>query len=487
MSKLGLHIHSWNHAILEYCKNVGGAVHFILDHNEMMVNEIKRAQPKSLLIARLWVDQQKLNDPIKNAQEFTDLLLLHIDGCHYDVASGYNEWDGDLSYCDGREPGKEIFKRYADFEAERSRILHREGLLSVVGGCSVGTPPEHWFSGFKPALEEGDFLHLHEYSAPAMCDAVNWHCLKYRHVYKYLKEHSLPMLPLIISECGVDGGVVGRPREGWRKFGPQGMRAKKRDYMNQWDWYDSELREDDYVVGSCAFDCGGGGGLGWASFNMDPEMLSLYAERIEALGVSYWEPKEEEEMVDSPLAQWRQGVPLGNYSKGPTEKTEIVLHSTGGSFTSAVNWFLDPDSEVSAQYVIGRGHAGEPKIYQMIKEDDIAHHATDWEANTKSIGVECADDNLDYLTEAQRARLVALCKDIVARNPIERIRLHREIVATKCPQAISDAEGDQIIQEVLKGTEAELLVRIAELEKKNKDDKTAMVAARNILNQRIDA
>ena len=284
MSKLGLHIHSWNHAIFVYCKTVGGAVHIILDHNEMMVNEVKRAQPKSLLIARLWVPEQKLDNPIKNAQDFTDLLLLYMDGCDFDGATGYNEWDGDLMYCDGRPGGKEVFERYADFEAERSRILHREGLLSVVGGCSVGTPPEHWFEVFRPALEEGDFLHLHEYSAPAMWDAENWHCLKYRAVYRYLKEHGLPQLPLIISECGIDGGVVGRPREGWRKFG-----ITPWQYMAQWEWYDEEMMKDWFVVGSAAFDCGGGGGLGWASFNMDPQMLRHYADRIRALGVSHWD------------------------------------------------------------------------------------------------------------------------------------------------------------------------------------------------------
>jgi|GEM_PF-1389185 len=331
MSKLGLHIHSWNHAIFQYCKNVGGAVHFILDFNEMMINQVKQAQPKSLLIARLWVDEQKLDDPIRNAREFTDLLLLHIDGCHVDGASGYNEWDGDLAYHKGGPQGLEIFKRYADFEAERSRILHREGLLSVVGGCSVGTPPEHWFSAFKPALEEGDFLHLHEYSAPAMWDAVNWHCLKYRHVYDYLKEHNLPMLPLIISECGIDGGVCGRPREGWRKFTPAW------NYMQQWKWMDAEWMKNWYVVGGCAFDCGGGGGLGWASFNMDPEMLRLWAPYVQAQGVSYWEPKEEPmgiwENVPSQISQWKEligkctrecHVPIPDYQGVPVSPAKVV-------------------------------------------------------------------------------------------------------------------------------------------------------------------
>ena len=155
--------------------------------------------------------------------------------------------------------------------------------------------------------------------------------------------------------------------------------------------------------------------------------------------------------TDSPLATWREGVPLGNYSMGPTEKTKIVLHSTDGTFTAAVNWFLNPDSRVSAHYVIGRGHAGEPKIYQVVKESAISHHARNWVMNVKSIGIECADDKLTYLTDGQERRLVDLLKDIVKRRPhIGRsdIILHRDVVATKCPQAIDDEERNEIVAEV---------------------------------------
>ncbi len=364
-SKIGLHIHSWNHAIFVYCKTVGGAVHIILDHNEMMVNEVKRAQPKSLLVARLWVEEQKLDDPIRRADEFVDLLMLHIDGCHYDAATGYNEWDGDLQYHRGGPEGLEIWKRYADFEARRSQRLHEYGLKSVVGGCSVGTPPEDWFSHFLPALQEGDSLHLHEYSAPAMWDHTPWHCLKYRFVYKYLAEHDLPMLPLIISECGVDGGVCGRPREGWREFGPQGMLAKKRGYMAQWDWYDDKMREDWYVVGSAAFDCGGGGALGWASFNMDPEMLPLYAKRIRALGVAHWEPKEEPMDVWEKVKNERPDVakfaheigkatsehhvPIANYEGQPVSPAKtmavIIANENNPCDPNFVNEFEEKDED----------------------------------------------------------------------------------------------------------------------------------------------
>lgn len=306
MSKLGLHVHSWNKSIFDYCVNVGAAVIKSLDHNPMYVNEVKKAQPKAILLARYYVGNQLLDDPIRRADEFTDQLLRAIGGCNYDAAEGYNEWDGDLQYHQGSDAGLEVWKRYADFEARRSQRLHVEGLKSAVGGCSVGTPPEHWFSAFRPALEEGDFLHLHEYSAPRMWDQVQWHSLKYRAVYKYLKEHDLPQLGLIISECGIDGGVSGRPKEGWRKFG-----LTPQQYMEDWKWIDGEWRKDWYVVGGCAYDCGSTAGMGWLSFNIDPEMLPLWARYAGEQGVTYWETKEEEmpsdvwKNVPPAIAQWR--------------------------------------------------------------------------------------------------------------------------------------------------------------------------------------
>lgn len=393
MSKLGLHVHDWNDAVFRYCLDPGAAVIKSLAHNPMMVNEVKRAQPKALLVARHYVGAQLLDDPVKRAGQFTAQLLKAIDGCHYDAAEGYNEWDGDLNYCHGRPEGLEVFKRYADFEAERSRILHGEGLKSVVGGCSVGTPPEHWFSGFRPALEEGDFLHLHEYSAPRMWDAAPWHCLKYRHVYKYLEDHNLPMLPLIISECGIDGGVAGRPKEGWRKFGPPGIRRKVRQYMEDWRWMDAEWMKDRYVVGGCAYDCGSTAGMGWLSFNIDPEMLPLWATYAREQGVTYWEPKEEP-VNDEPIraidvsewggpmgeAQWKAAYGAGfrlaiiqAWGGGPTPGganeycAQQLKGARGAGMITAIYLVVPPDTTTRTEFLIEAAKEAAGSEYQHIK------------------------------------------------------------------------------------------------------------------------
>jgi N-acetyl-anhydromuramyl-L-alanine amidase AmpD len=84
-----------------------------------------------------------------------------------------------------------------------------------------------------------------------------------------------------------------------------------------------------------------------------------------------------------PQIQWIGASP-SNYDVGRVEPiTLIVIHETDGSFTSAMNWFRNPWSEVSAHYVIRAWDGG---IMQFVAESDTAWHARPW--NKGSIGIE---------------------------------------------------------------------------------------------------
>ncbi len=63
----------------------------------------------------------------------------------------------------------------------------------------------------------------------------------------------------------------------------------------------------------------------------------------------------------------------------------VIIHTTEGSYTSAINWFQNPASGASSHYVI-RSRDGQ--ITQMVREQDIAWHAGNWDYNTWSIGIE---------------------------------------------------------------------------------------------------
>src|SRR5437868_4846083 len=73
-----------------------------------------------------------------------------------------------------------------------------------------------------------------------------------------------------------------------------------------------------------------------------------------------------------------------NYDVGRGQAiVAIVIHETDGTYLSAVNWFQNPRSRVSAHYLV-RAYGG--GITQLVAESDTAYHARI--ANPWSIGIE---------------------------------------------------------------------------------------------------
>jgi hypothetical protein len=185
-------------------------------------------------------------------------------------------WEGFNEPVAGNE---DQMRKLAELEAERVRLLAQNGMRAVVGNFGTGQPPLEWWPAFRPALEEaqahGGYLGLHEYSAPTIWFNTNrqpldfradladegWLTLRYRKVYRqFLLPWELP-LPLLITECGVDGLVTDRPGppgKGWKDFAGYwadlGMGPDTAgNYIEQLAWYDSELQQDDYVLGGAVF------------------------------------------------------------------------------------------------------------------------------------------------------------------------------------------------------------------------------------------
>ncbi len=70
-------------------------------------------------------------------------------------------------YNETGQTGEDI-SRLADFSVECCKLFHREGVKVAVGSFSVGNPPDlqqDW-ARFRPAVEAGDAIALHEYGAP---------------------------------------------------------------------------------------------------------------------------------------------------------------------------------------------------------------------------------------------------------------------------------------------------------------------------------
>lgn len=110
----------------------------------------------------------------------------------------------------------------------------------------------------------------------------------------------------------------------------------------------------------------------------------------------------------------------------------IVLHSTGGNFDGAVSWLRNPDSGVSAHYVVSR--AG--RVVQLVQCKDIAWHAGKgkWKSyndvNKISVGIEM--EHFDFKSDwpDEQIEAVAEVVKIIMEKyniPVENIVGHRDI------------------------------------------------------------
>lgn len=86
---------------------------------------------------------------------------------------------------------------------------------------------------------------------------------------------------------------------------------------------------------------------------------------------------------DYPDALW---VPAStsNYVTGRSAAIDtVVIHVTQGSYAGSISWFQNPESQVSAHYVI---QSSDGEITQMVRDADTAWHARS--ANSYSLGIE---------------------------------------------------------------------------------------------------
>ncbi len=87
----------------------------------------------------------------------------------------------------------------------------------------------------------------------------------------------------------------------------------------------------------------------------------------------------------------------------------IVIHTTQGAYAGSISWFQNPDSNVSAHYVI-RSSDGE--VTQMVRHADVAWHVGN--TNNRSIGIEHEGwvDDASWYTEAMYRASAAVSRHV---------------------------------------------------------------------------
>ncbi|MEO3756021.1 peptidoglycan-binding protein [Streptomyces sp. B6B3] len=124
---------------------------------------------------------------------------------------------------------------------------------------------------------------------------------------------------------------------------------------------------------------------------------------------------------DYPDALW---VPANsaNYSSGRSQAiSAVVIHVTQGSYAGTISWFQNPDSEVSAHYVV-RSSDGE--VTQMVRDADTAWHARS--GNAYSVGIEHEGwvDDPAWFTDAMYRSSAALTAHLADEYGIPKDREH---------------------------------------------------------------
>ena len=251
---------------------------------------VKALSPSTITVGRFVVDQPNIGegDVAQRAIDFVNTMMPKY------VAN--KDW---VDYWEGwNEVAYPNYEWHAQFEAARACEMQKHGLKAAIGGFSTGTPEPWQFVAFLPAIEAGircgAILTTHEYGAPTMYlwwsqgmpesygnPAVPAYpdrgplMGRYRFLYRDILIPRGLMIPLVISETGIDGGAGAGQRpgyggQGWLGFrdywGELGQNDPIAFYVDQLAWYDSLLRQDSYVIGATIFNIAGGSNATWASF-----------------------------------------------------------------------------------------------------------------------------------------------------------------------------------------------------------------------------
>ncbi|HEY1545422.1 MAG TPA: N-acetylmuramoyl-L-alanine amidase [Xanthobacteraceae bacterium] len=143
---------------------------------------------------------------------------------------------------------------------------------------------------------------------------------------------------------------------------------------------------------------------------------------------------------DSSLVDEIRPSPNHEPRKGVTRPDILLLHYTGMNTTqAALERLCDPGPRVSSHYLVFE----DGRVFQLVPEARRAYHAgeSSWEGttdiNSRSIGIEIGNQGHDFgspaFPEAQIERVIALCRDIVARWSIApwRVLAHSDVAPSR--------------------------------------------------------
>lgn len=303
-------------------------------------------------------------------------------------------------------------KALVAFTLRLADLLHSIGKKIVALNLSVGAPEIMDFLDFKNLAGRVDAIGMHEYSAPTMQSGQDWYCLRYRQYRAAWAAAGLKLPPIVIGECGLDGGVLNppRPRTGWKSY------ASRDEFMAQLQWYDAELAKDPGVLAAMIFTSGPDGV--WQDFNFDFDLSQRLARHIAQTPAAPVTPltlvQRLQAAFGSQFSDERASLPHGPtpYKKRPLSAIErVILHHTATAQTTA--W-----STVARYHVNSLGWPGvayhigvhaDGRVTLLNDPETVSYHAGN--ANGASVAISVVGN---YETDTVNAMLWQRVLDVKA-------------------------------------------------------------------------
>jgi hypothetical protein len=297
MRKSGFHVQQTSTQLMEAILAVEPTVIVSLAHDYKFWLDVKAALPDTLLIGRLYEDDQdwRAVDPWYWAEACAFLGMPYdawitwneptdvYNGMSFDLAAQHDDW-----CCEFRRRILEL-----GYEAVALNVptghFHRNAIVNL----------------FPQVCQTFHYIGLHEYSARVMWDQDpekrrhpddvpynegdligRWYCQRYRDWYAGIVQRwpeRAGVVSMIPTECGIAYGVM---KAGYGDVGWQTDLGIS-EYMRSLRWYFEEMNQDDCCPGGAIFMVGFADHK-WASF----ETLPYYQRLLEIAEVGHGPPPE---------------------------------------------------------------------------------------------------------------------------------------------------------------------------------------------------
>lgn len=359
----------------------------------------------------------------------------------------------------GNDPATRLFRirRLCEFMRELIDLANARGFGVALFNFARGTPEPHEWIHFhevwRYALSKNrtlppgrkNLLCLHQYGSfnkagpGSLFWEEAWHIKRFEMQVRSFLPADLKTAEYLINESGPDGGQ--QNLKGWKEVYGQND-AGRQALVTDWRIYNEWLATQTGCLGACFFTLGQEGSFDSFNIENDPVAQMLANTHYPTMKPATTQPTPPPPVPVPPTPP----LPVPPYVIDTSRRSPnfderpagiaidtIVLHHTGGSFQSSLNWLTNPTSGVSTHYLISKTG----KIYRLVDEIKTAWHAGvsafegREDVNRFSVGIELENkgDGIDPYPAKLLDALVWLLGDLKTRRNIKRSKVttHAEV------------------------------------------------------------